>query len=70
MIFFISYLLKLKKILMFKSKIVYYYDEEFGTFNYSTSHPMKPIRVAITDDLVHHYGLHKYMDSIVNFILI
>ena len=51
---------------MFKSKIVYYYDEEFGTFNYSTSHPMKPIRVAITDDLVHHYGLHKYMDSIVN----
>lgn len=55
---------------MFKSKIVYYYDEEFGTFNYSTSHPMKPIRVAITDDLVHHYGLHKYMDSIVNFIFI
>ena len=53
---------------MFKSKIVYYYDEEFGTFNYSTSHPMKPIRVAITDDLVHHYGLHKYMDSIVKFL--
>ena len=69
-IFYFIFIKTKKKILMFKSKIVYYYDEEFGTFNYSTSHPMKPIRVAITDDLVHHYGLHKYMDSIVNFILI
>lgn len=54
----------------FKHNITYYYDDEFGTFNYSTSHPMKPLRVAITDDLVGHYGLKKYMNCIVfNIIL-
>lgn len=51
----------------FKHDITYYYDDEFGTFNYSTSHPMKPLRVAITDDLVGHYGLKKYMNCIVRF---
>jgi len=49
----------------FRHNITYYYDDEFGTFNYSTSHPMKPLRVAITDDLVGHYGLKKYMNCIV-----
>lgn len=43
---------------MFKKKVCYYFDEELGTFNYSTSHPMKPIRVAMTDDLIRNYGLH------------
>jgi histone deacetylase 1/2 len=53
-------ILKLTDIILmnnFKKKVTYYYDEEFGTFNYSTTHPMKPLRVAITDDLVGHYGL-------------
>ncbi|CAD8052605.1 unnamed protein product [Paramecium primaurelia] len=49
---------------LFKQKVTYYYDEEFGTFNYSTTHPMKPLRVAITDDLVGHYGLKQYMNCI------
>lgn len=48
-----------------KHRVTYYYDEEFGTFNYSTTHPMKPLRVAITDDLVGHYGLKKYMNCMV-----
>lgn len=54
----------------FKHRVTYYYDEEFGTFNYSTTHPMKPLRVAITDDLVGHYGLKKYMNCIVTYFTI
>jgi histone deacetylase 1/2 len=42
---------------MFNKKVTYYYDEDFGTYTYSTQHPMKPLRVAITDDLVKHYGM-------------
>ena len=49
----------------FKKDIVYYYDEDFGTYTYSTQHPMKPLRVTITDDLIRNYGLDKYMDEIV-----
>lgn len=49
----------------FKKNITYYYDDEFGTFNYSTTHPMKPLRVAITDDLVGYYGLKPHMNLMV-----
>lgn len=50
---------------MFKNKITYYFDEEFGTFNYSTAHPMKPLRVAMTDELIKNYGLDKMMNCMV-----
>jgi len=52
---------------MFKSnkKVVYYFDEEYGTFTYSTAHPMKPLRVAMTDELIRQYGMDKHMFHIV-----
>ena len=49
----------------FSKNVVYYYDEDFGTYTYSTLHPMKPLRVTITDDLIRNYGLNKHMDEIV-----
>jgi histone deacetylase 1/2 len=48
-----------------KKKVAYYFDEEIGTFNYSTQHPMKPIRVAMTDDLIRNYGLIGHMNEFV-----
>jgi acetoin utilization deacetylase AcuC-like enzyme len=52
---------------MFKSskKVVYYFDEEYGTFTYSTAHPMKPLRVAMTDELIRQFGMHKHLTQIV-----
>jgi histone deacetylase 1/2 len=45
--------------------VVYYFDEDFGTYHYSTAHPMKPIRVEMTDELIRKYELDKHMDRIV-----
>lgn len=33
-------------------KVCYYYDDSIGCFNYASNHPMKPLRVAMTDSLV------------------
>jgi histone deacetylase 1/2 len=49
----------------FKKNVVYYYDDMIGTFNYSVGHPMKPLRVAMTDELVRKYELYPKMDVIV-----
>ena len=29
--------------------VVYYFDEMIGTYHYAFAHPMKPLRVAMTD---------------------
>ncbi|EPZ33497.1 histone deacetylase 3 [Rozella allomycis CSF55] len=44
-----------------KDKIAYFYNEEVGNFHYGVGHPMKPHRLALTHNLVLHYGLHKKM---------
>jgi histone deacetylase 1/2 len=49
----------------FKKNVVYYYDDMIGTFNYSVGHPMKPLRVAMTDELIRKYELYPKMDVIV-----
>lgn len=49
----------------FNKDVVYYYDDMIGTFNYAIGHPMKPLRVAMTDELVKKYELHPKMDIIV-----
>jgi len=47
-----------------KSKVSYYFDEEFSVFQVSPTHPMKPLRVKMTDTLVKCYQMDKKMTSI------
>ena len=44
-----------------KSKVSYYFDEEFSVFQVSPTHPMKPLRVKMTDTLVKCYQMDKKM---------
>ena len=53
-----------------KKDVVYYFDEMIGTFHYAYAHPMKPLRVAMTDEIVRKYDIQKNFDSIVTFCLI
>ncbi|KAH0791487.1 acetylpolyamine aminohydrolase [Histomonas meleagridis] len=46
---------------MSKPRVAYFYDEEIGNFYYDEKHPMKPVRVRMTHDLVLAYGLHKHL---------
>lgn len=46
----------------FGKKTLFYFDDIIGTYQYAPGHPMKPIRVSMTDALVRNYGLYQYMD--------
>jgi len=50
----------------FKKDVVYYFDEMIGTYHYAYAHPMKPLRVAMTDEIVHKYELDRHFDTIVS----
>lgn len=45
-----------------KSSISYYYDEDFSVFQVSEAHPMKPLRIKMTDTLIREYDLLSKMD--------
>ena len=47
-----------------KSRVSYYYDEDFSVFQVSEGHPMKPLRIKMTDTLINSYGLQRSMDRI------
>ena len=49
----------------FKSNVVYYFDEMIGTYHYANNHPMKPLRVAMTDELVKCYNIDSKLSPIV-----
>jgi hypothetical protein len=49
----------------FKKDVVYYFDEMIGTYHYAFAHPMKPLRVAMTDEIVKKYQLDQHFDTIV-----
>lgn len=49
----------------FKKDVVYYFDEMIGTYHYAFAHPMKPLRVAMTDEIVRKYQLDQHFDTIV-----
>ena len=49
----------------FKKDVVYYFDEMVGTYHYAFAHPMKPLRVAMTDEIVKKYQLDQHFDTIV-----
>ena len=41
-----------------------------GTYHYAFAHPMKPLRVAMTDEIVRKYQLDQHFDTVVpNFIV-
>lgn len=48
-----------------KKDVVYYFDEMIGTYHYAFAHPMKPLRVAMTDEIVRKYQLDNHFDTIV-----
>ena len=47
-----------------KSRISYYYDEDFSVFQVSEGHPMKPLRIKMTDTLIREYGMLPKMEGI------
>ena len=47
-----------------KQKVSYYYDEDFSVFQVSDSHPMKPLRIKMTDTLIKEYEMDKQMDNL------
>lgn len=36
-------------------KVAYFFDHTIGSHNYANGHPMKPLRVAMTDTLIKAY---------------
>ena len=42
-------------------RVSYYYTAGVSDYHYGVRHPMKPARLALTNHLVHGYGLHEYM---------
>eukprot|EP00051_Salpingoeca_urceolata_P005933 m.78953 g.78953 ORF g.78953 m.78953 type:complete len:430 (+) comp14606_c0_seq3:204-1493(+) len=47
---------------MSKPRVTYFYDPDVGNFHYGPGHPMKPHRLALTHNLVLHYGLYRQME--------
>ena len=39
----------------------YYFDEEIGIYTFKKGHPMRPLRMKITDELIDVYGLKSQM---------
>lgn len=47
-----------------KSKTSYYYDDDFSFFQVSEQHPMKPLRIKMTDTLIRAYDMLPKMEQI------
>ncbi len=50
---------------MSKRRVAYYYDPDIGSFSYGLGHPMKPLRMRVTHNLVSAYSMLPKMDVIV-----
>lgn len=44
-----------------KNRVSYFFDETVGNYHYGEGHPMKPHRLALTNELVLQYGLQAQM---------
>ena len=42
-------------------RVSYYFDEEIGIYTFKKGHPMRPLRMKITDELIKAYGMDKLM---------
>ena len=47
---------------MSNQRVAYYFNKEIGTFYYGNNHPMKPLRVKITNELIKSYNMLDKMD--------
>lgn len=47
-----------------KSKVSYYFDEEFACFNVPPDFMMKPLRIKMTDALIKTYGMDTMLNNI------
>ena len=45
-----------------KKRVSYYFDEEIGIYTFKKGHPMRPLRIKITDELVRSYEMDKLME--------
>ena len=48
-----------------KRKVAYVYSPEIENYNYGPDHPMKPKKVAMTNDIVEHFDLLQHMSLYV-----
>ena len=42
-------------------RVAYYFDEEIGMYTFIKGHPMRPLRMKITDTMLKVYGLDQQM---------
>lgn len=45
-----------------KKRVSYYFDEEIGIYTFKKGHPMRPLRMKITDELIKTYEMDKLME--------
>ncbi|KAG4090852.1 hypothetical protein H8356DRAFT_1711036 [Neocallimastix lanati (nom. inval.)] len=45
-----------------KKKVSYFYDPDVGNFQFAPHHPMKPLRIRMTHDLILEYGLFNKLE--------
>lgn len=46
-----------------KSKVSYYFDEEFACFNVPADFMMKPLRIKLTDTLIKCYEMDSMLQN-------
>ena len=46
-------------------RVAYFFDESIGSYNYANGHPMKPLRVAMTDTLIKSYEIDTKLNRFV-----
>lgn len=44
-----------------KKRVSYYFDDEIGIYTFKKGHPMRPLWMKITDELIDVYGLKNHM---------
>ena len=47
-------------------KVCYFYDPDIGIYYIGHNHPMRPLRVRMTDNLIEKYNLKESMEIIVH----
>ena len=51
-----------------KRKVAYVYSPDIENYNYGPDHPMKPKKVAMTNDIVEHSDLLHHMNIYVGLL--
>lgn len=44
-----------------QKRVSYYFDDEIGIYTFKKGHPMRPLRMKITDELIRSYEMDKEM---------